>query len=198
MTTEPAFLKAMIEDPSDVNLGLIFADWLEERGDPRGKFFRHPIMDRAKKKKVPSNLPVLYAENGVEYEGAAWTREAARWKVFQNGKCLGSNLSDREVPLTLLAAIAYSRWPRYTIFPGLQAVGIVRYGDKRPWWSVCYVCCGYLRTDRTREYLPQSDRMTKKGAEARARKDADWNGVPFVGLIEVPPSAFPGWGRPMV
>jgi uncharacterized protein (TIGR02996 family) len=198
MTTEADLLKAMIERPNDASLGLIFADWLDERGDPRAEFFRRPIIDKAKTKAVPNNLAVLYSAITVQYEDAAWTRGVYGWQKFREGKCLGSNLSDHDVPLTLLAARAYSKWPRYTIFTGLQAVGIVRYGDKRPWWSLCYVCCGYLRTDGTREYLPQSDRMTEKEAEARAKKDADWNGVPFVGLVEAPPSAFPGWGRPMV
>src|SRR4051794_4003527 len=37
MNHEPAFLQAMVNDPSAAAL---FADWLEERGDPRGELLR--------------------------------------------------------------------------------------------------------------------------------------------------------------
>jgi uncharacterized protein (TIGR02996 family) len=40
MTHEEAFLHAIIEDPDDDALRLIYADWLEERGDRRGEFIR--------------------------------------------------------------------------------------------------------------------------------------------------------------
>src|SRR5436190_2015217 len=40
MSTEDAFLDALLADPSDFETRLIFADWLEERGDPRGEFLR--------------------------------------------------------------------------------------------------------------------------------------------------------------
>lgn len=34
------FLRAIIDNPDDDSLRLIFADWLEERGDPRAEFIR--------------------------------------------------------------------------------------------------------------------------------------------------------------
>lgn len=40
MSHEKGFLQAIIENPDDDGLRLIYADWLEERGDPRGKFIR--------------------------------------------------------------------------------------------------------------------------------------------------------------
>ena len=40
MTHEEAFLQAIREAPDDDGPRLIFADWLEERGDPRGAFIR--------------------------------------------------------------------------------------------------------------------------------------------------------------
>ena len=40
MTEEEAFLTAVCERPDDDAPRLIFADWLEERGDPRGEFIR--------------------------------------------------------------------------------------------------------------------------------------------------------------
>src|SRR5436305_10451272 len=40
MAQAEGFLRAIIEEPDDVGLRLIYADWLEERGDPRGEFIR--------------------------------------------------------------------------------------------------------------------------------------------------------------
>jgi uncharacterized protein (TIGR02996 family) len=40
MSTEAAFLHAIIESPNDDFVRLVYADWLEDRGDPRGTFIR--------------------------------------------------------------------------------------------------------------------------------------------------------------
>jgi uncharacterized protein (TIGR02996 family) len=40
MTDEAAFLKTMLDRPNDLTLRQVFADWLEERGDPRGELVR--------------------------------------------------------------------------------------------------------------------------------------------------------------
>src|SRR5262249_48004439 len=40
MGQEQAFLQAVLEAPEGEAARLIYADWLEERGDPRGEFLR--------------------------------------------------------------------------------------------------------------------------------------------------------------
>jgi uncharacterized protein (TIGR02996 family) len=40
MPDDEAFLRAMAERPADLDLRLVFADWLEERGDPRAELLR--------------------------------------------------------------------------------------------------------------------------------------------------------------
>jgi uncharacterized protein (TIGR02996 family) len=40
MTDEAAFLQAIIAAPDDDSIRLVYADWLEERGDCRGEFLR--------------------------------------------------------------------------------------------------------------------------------------------------------------
>jgi len=40
MTHDHAFLQAVLDEPDDDAPRLIYADWLEERGDPRGEFIR--------------------------------------------------------------------------------------------------------------------------------------------------------------
>src|SRR5262245_60794313 len=37
---ESAFVQALLDDPSDPTTAMVFADWLEERGDPRGELLR--------------------------------------------------------------------------------------------------------------------------------------------------------------
>jgi uncharacterized protein (TIGR02996 family) len=43
MSDEQSFLQAILANPDDDTLRLIYADWLEERGDPRGEFIRVQI-----------------------------------------------------------------------------------------------------------------------------------------------------------
>jgi uncharacterized protein (TIGR02996 family) len=40
MTRDQAFLQAILDSPDDDAPRLVYADWLEERGDPRGEFIR--------------------------------------------------------------------------------------------------------------------------------------------------------------
>jgi uncharacterized protein (TIGR02996 family) len=40
MKHEAAFLQALLDDPDDLGGRLVFADWLEEQGDPRAEFLR--------------------------------------------------------------------------------------------------------------------------------------------------------------
>src|SRR4051794_22279828 len=40
MTTEEGFLRAILDDINDASRRLVFADWLEEQGDPRGEWLR--------------------------------------------------------------------------------------------------------------------------------------------------------------
>jgi uncharacterized protein (TIGR02996 family) len=59
MTEEGAFLTAICERPDDDAPRLIFADWLEERGDPRGEFIRVQCalsrMDQGDKRRLELN-----------------------------------------------------------------------------------------------------------------------------------------------
>ncbi len=50
MTEEKAFLAAILERPADDATKLIYADWLEEQGDPRAEFLR--LMVQARQERV--------------------------------------------------------------------------------------------------------------------------------------------------
>jgi uncharacterized protein (TIGR02996 family) len=43
MTHDEAFVQAILEEPDDDTHRLIYSDWLEERGDPRGEFIRTQV-----------------------------------------------------------------------------------------------------------------------------------------------------------
>jgi sulfatase modifying factor 1 len=77
MNDESAFLQAMQEHPEDTALRLVFADWLEERGDPRGELIRllHTLTQSVKvrgRNKLEDRLRSLLAA-GVQPVGPFWT-----------------------------------------------------------------------------------------------------------------------------
>jgi uncharacterized protein (TIGR02996 family) len=77
MDQEQAFLQAMLEDPRDLALRLIFADWLEEQGDPRGELLRlsHLLtqtIEHPNRPQMEARLRSLL-EAGVQPIGPFWT-----------------------------------------------------------------------------------------------------------------------------
>jgi uncharacterized protein (TIGR02996 family) len=44
MNHNDALLQAVLASPDDDTPRLVYADWLEERGDPRGEFSGHPLI----------------------------------------------------------------------------------------------------------------------------------------------------------
>src|SRR5262245_37924715 len=44
MSDDLSFLRALLASPEDNSVRLIYADWLEERGDPRGTFLRLEVL----------------------------------------------------------------------------------------------------------------------------------------------------------
>jgi uncharacterized protein (TIGR02996 family) len=77
MDQEQTFLQAMLEDLRDLALRLIFADWLEERGDPRGELLRlsHLLTrdtDQPNRRQMEERLRSLL-EAGVQPVGPFWT-----------------------------------------------------------------------------------------------------------------------------
>jgi uncharacterized protein (TIGR02996 family) len=74
---EEGFLRGMLEDPDDSTPRLIFADWLEEQGDPRGELLRlsHALtqsVDGPDRPHREAQLRRLLAA-GAEPVGPRWT-----------------------------------------------------------------------------------------------------------------------------
>jgi uncharacterized protein (TIGR02996 family) len=77
MNDEPAFTRAMQANPADTTLRLIFADWLEEQGDPRAELLRlmHALTQSVEvpnRRKLEDRLRSLVA-SGVKPVGPFWT-----------------------------------------------------------------------------------------------------------------------------
>src|SRR5262249_53570379 len=53
MTEEQAFLMAIMERPNDDATKLVYADWLEEQGDPRGEFLQWMVKVRQERGITP-------------------------------------------------------------------------------------------------------------------------------------------------
>ena len=63
---EDRFIQAILADPDDASIRLVYADWLEERGDPRGEFLR-----------------LEAALTGLPREDERWGRMAARLRELR-------------------------------------------------------------------------------------------------------------------
>src|SRR4051794_11768320 len=67
---EPAFLRAILNDPTDDLARLGYADWLDERGDPRGAWLRAAAAALAGPTPAPPDLG--------QTAGAFWQRHFAQ------------------------------------------------------------------------------------------------------------------------
>jgi uncharacterized protein (TIGR02996 family) len=54
MTDDDAFVAAVVNAPDDATVRLVYADWLEERGDPRAELLRLAVSGRS-----PARLQAL-------------------------------------------------------------------------------------------------------------------------------------------
>ena len=64
--TNADFLQAILADPDDDTPRLIYADWLEEQGDPRGEFIRvqcELAKEREHKTRSSTEYQRLYQRN---------------------------------------------------------------------------------------------------------------------------------------
>jgi len=69
MSDHDSFLQAILAHPDDDHLRLVYADWLEERADPRGEFIRvqmelaQPGLDRARRVELQKREHALWVEH---------------------------------------------------------------------------------------------------------------------------------------
>src|SRR5437899_1081940 len=68
MSTEKAFLTAISADPDDLAVRLIYADWLEERGDVRSEFVRVQVQLFGLKAGAPEYQALKLRENDLRVQ----------------------------------------------------------------------------------------------------------------------------------
>lgn len=66
MNDERTFLAALAARPDDETTRLVFADWLQERDDPRAPWVRDPVLYRWSGPTLADPLPILARELGKE------------------------------------------------------------------------------------------------------------------------------------
>jgi carbon storage regulator CsrA len=86
---EMAFVQAVLETPDDEGIRLIFADWLEERGDPWGEFIRVqcrlaglPAKDE-RRRDLQARERALWAEHGEKWR--SYLPPVLRSSAFERG-----------------------------------------------------------------------------------------------------------------
>src|SRR5436305_698754 len=102
MPSNPALLAAVLEAPDDDAPRLVYADWLDEHGDPgRGEYIR----DQVERTRLPEDGPRWKAlkARGVELLGAhreAWRKELPAWAGsycdYERGFPAAARLTARE------------------------------------------------------------------------------------------------------
>ena len=71
MTVEEAFLEQCLDRPDDLALRLVYADWLEEQGDPRAEFLRLTVT-LAEPSVANEKRPALAARGYVLRQTLSW------------------------------------------------------------------------------------------------------------------------------
>src|SRR3954470_250553 len=77
MKDEATFLRMLAADPENKDLSRVFADWLEERGDPRAAWVRDPVIWRHARPDFRDPIPGLAAELGSAQRRYQITRALA-------------------------------------------------------------------------------------------------------------------------
>lgn len=78
MTEERAFVQAILEHPNDDATKLVYADWLEERGDPRGEYLRGMMKVRQERVVTPEQRQ-LHQELSAELAELC-TQQMQAWR----------------------------------------------------------------------------------------------------------------------
>jgi carbon storage regulator len=73
---ERGFLQAIVDNPGDEGLRLVFADWLEERGDPlaecirlRCRLAKLSVADE-RRKPLEEQEQILWRQHGIDWQAA--------------------------------------------------------------------------------------------------------------------------------
>src|SRR5262245_43508415 len=139
MTHEEAFLRAIRDSRDDDAPRLAYADWLEERGDPRGEFIRVQC-ELARISADDPRRPALEARERelLAEHGAAWAGPLPAWAgdpEFRRGFVDAIRVNGREflaqLPAAVGALLGDADFP-----PGLRLMRRVRVRELPDWWEL--------------------------------------------------------------
>jgi len=143
MNDERAFLTAILERPDDDATKLVYADWLEEQGDPRGEYLRLLLKmrqeriitpeQRQRHNELSAQLAALHTQVRQEWEDALADRgppqeNRERQRRMQELKSQLASLSKRmrqRIPARLqeLAATLDTNWLAVVSDPEIEGCG---------------------------------------------------------------------------
>jgi uncharacterized protein (TIGR02996 family) len=142
MNEERAFLKAILERPDDDVTKQVYADWLEEQGDPRGDYLRLLLQLRQqrvitpeqqrKHTKLSAELAAIHTQLRREWEdalaGHARPENQERQRLMQELESQLASLSKRlrqQIPARLqeLAATFDTNWLAVVSDPEVEGCG---------------------------------------------------------------------------
>jgi uncharacterized protein (TIGR02996 family) len=130
VTEERAFLKAILERPEDDASKLVYADWLEEQGDPRGEYLRLMMAVRQERVVTPgqrqrhqelsAELAELLAQGWQ-----AWRENQRRMQELEGQLADLSQQIRQQVPARLqeLAATLDPNWLAVVSDPEIEGCG---------------------------------------------------------------------------
>jgi uncharacterized protein (TIGR02996 family) len=89
MTDETAFLRGLVANPNDNDLRRVYADWLEERGDPRSHFLRLEVALHESEPRAPELREQLHqARRSLDVRWVALVeRPLIGWRIARSGTC---------------------------------------------------------------------------------------------------------------
>src|SRR5262245_44337117 len=94
---EADFIVAILSRPDDENLRLVYADWLEERGEPRAEFLRRESELTGVRREVER----LHRETYLQGFGENWMATHQRLADLQESeRALQQRLAELRPPLT--------------------------------------------------------------------------------------------------
>jgi uncharacterized protein (TIGR02996 family) len=99
-----ALLAAVRADPHDERALAVYADWLQERGDPRGELVALQLANRE-----PARQRALIAKHGKSWLGAVGTVTTQKYTRFERGLPVAVTVNPRNEP-TLAATIKAPEW----------------------------------------------------------------------------------------
>src|SRR5262245_11949759 len=86
MDDDAGFLQAVLAAPEDEALRLVYADWLEERGDPRGEYLRCQCARAALRPADPKHTALLRREEELRQQYPAvilpWQRRLTLGRIL--------------------------------------------------------------------------------------------------------------------